>query len=68
MTTEPWVSVEDVVKHLGGCEGLGVLLDRVAEAPGAQDWHLWKFKLSDVDEWVRAEGADRYEGERDDER
>ena len=56
-TSEPWVSVEDVAGHLGvvrdsvyrWIEGRGL--------PAHKIGRLWKFKLSEVDEWVRAGGA-----------
>ena len=56
--TEPWVSVEDVAKHLG------VVKDSIYRwidqrgLPAQRVGRLWKFKLSEVDEWVRRGGAD----------
>ncbi len=58
MTTEPWASVDEVAKHLGvvkdsiyrWIEGRGLPAHKVGR--------LWKFKLSEVDEWVRAHGVD----------
>ncbi|MBI5446672.1 MAG: helix-turn-helix domain-containing protein [Deltaproteobacteria bacterium] len=66
MTAEPWVSVEEVAKHLGVAkdsiyrwiEGKGLPARRVGR--------LWKFKLSEVDAWVRAGGAEIGPGSRDD--
>ncbi len=57
MTAEPWVSVDEVAKHLGvvkdsiyrWIEGRGLPAHRVGR--------LWKFKLSEVDAWVKAGGA-----------
>ena len=54
---EPWVSVEDVARHLGVAkdsvyrwiEGKGLPAHRIGR--------LWKFKLSEVDAWVRGRGA-----------
>jgi excisionase family DNA binding protein len=54
---EPWVSVEDVAKHLGiakdsvyrWIERKGLSAHRMGR--------LWKFKISEVDEWVRQGGA-----------
>lgn len=53
MPTEPWVSVDEVAKHLGVAkesiyrwiEGRGL--------PAHKIGRLWKFKVSEVDEWVR---------------
>lgn len=54
---EPWVTVDDVAKHLGvvkdsiyrWIEGRGLPAQRLGR--------LWKFKLSEVDEWVRRGGG-----------
>lgn len=51
---EPWSSVDEVAKHLGvaqdsiyrSIEGRGL--------PAHKIGRLWKFKLSEVDEWVCA--------------
>ena len=58
MTNEPWVSVEEVVKHLG------VVKDSIYRwidnrgLPAHKVGRLWKFKLSEVDEWVRTHSVD----------
>ena len=57
MTVEPWASVDEVAKHLGvvkdsiyrWIEGRGLPAHRVGR--------LWKFKLSEVDAWVKAGGT-----------
>ena len=54
---EPWVSVEDVANHLGNRQGHGLSVDRVQGPACAQDRSPLKFKLTEVDEWVRAGGA-----------
>jgi excisionase family DNA binding protein len=54
---EPWASVEQVARHLGVAkdsiyrwiEGRGLPAHRLGR--------LWKFKLSEVDGWVRAGNA-----------
>ena len=51
------MSVDDVAAHIGVAkdsvyrwiEGKGLPAHRIGK--------LWKFKLSEVDEWVRADGA-----------
>jgi excisionase family DNA binding protein len=56
-TGEPWVSVDDVAAHIGVAkdsvyrwiEGKGLPAHRIGK--------LWKFKLSEIDDWVRADGA-----------
>ena len=57
MTVEPWVSVDDIATRFGVAmdwvyrwiEKKGLSADRIER--------LWKFKLSEVDEWVNAGGA-----------
>ncbi len=64
MTAEPWVSVDEVAKHLGvvkdsiyrWIEGRGLPAHRVGR--------LWKFKLTEVDAWVKAGGAGQPEPKR----
>lgn len=58
MTTEPWASVEDVAKHLGVAKDSVYRWIETRMLPAHRIGRLWKFKLSDVDEWVRAGGAD----------
>jgi excisionase family DNA binding protein len=58
MTTEPWVSVEDVAKHLGVAKDSVYRWIDSRSLPAHKIGRLWKFKLSEVDDWVRAGGAD----------
>lgn len=59
---QPWVSVDDVARHLGISKD-GISKDTVyrwieaRSLPAHKIGRLWKFKLSDIDEWVRAGGA-----------
>lgn len=54
---EPWVSVDDVAKHLevakdtvyGWTESKGLPTHRIGR--------LWTVKIGEVDEWVRSGGA-----------
>lgn len=54
---EPWASVDEVARHLG------VVKDSVYRwidsrgLPAHKIGRLWKFKLSEVDGWVRAGGS-----------
>jgi excisionase family DNA binding protein len=62
MTAEPWVSVEDAAKHLGVAKDSVYRWIESRKLPAHRIGRLWKFKLSEfklseVDEWVRAEGA-----------
>lgn len=62
MTTEPWASVEDVAKHLGVAKDSVYRWIESRHLPAHKIGRLWKFKLSEVDEWVRAGGADAKDG------
>ena len=57
MTTEPWASVEDVAKHLGVAKDSVYRWIESRHLPAHKIGRLWKFKLSEVDELVRTEGA-----------
>ena len=63
-TTEPWVSVEDVAKHLGVARDSVYRWIESRGLPAHKVGRIWKFKLSQVDAWVEAGGAkaDEQEG------
>ena len=63
MTTEPWASVEDVAKHLGVAKDSVYRWIDTRSLPAHKIGRLWKLKLSEVDEWVRAGGVDANEDE-----
>lgn len=54
---EPWVSVDEVAKHLGVAKDTVYRWIESKGLPAHRIWRLWKFKLADVDEWVRSGGA-----------
>jgi len=54
---EPWASVEDVAKHLGIARDTVYRWIESKALPAHKIGRLWKFKLSEVDEWVRSGGA-----------
>jgi excisionase family DNA binding protein len=60
-TIEPWASVEDVAKHLGVAKDSVYRWIEARKLPAHRIGRLWKFKLSEVDEWVRAGGAQEAE-------
>lgn len=65
MTAEPWVSVDLIVEHLGVTrDSIYRWIDR-KNLPAHRVGRLWKFKVSEVDEWVRAGGADDEEHKQD---
>ncbi|MGB4674878.1 MAG: helix-turn-helix domain-containing protein [Azovibrio sp.] len=56
--TEPWVSVDQIAGHLGVTrDSIFRWIDRKG-LPAHRVGRLWKFKVSEVDEWVRGGGAD----------
>ncbi len=54
---EPWASVEDVAKHLGIARDTVYRWIDSKALPAHKIGRLWKFKLAEVDEWVRSGGA-----------
>lgn len=65
MTTEPWASVEDVAKHLEVAKDSVYRWIESRSLPAYKIGRLWNFKLSEVDEWVRAGNADGHDGDVD---
>ncbi|EKF9135275.1 helix-turn-helix domain-containing protein [Vibrio cholerae] len=57
MTTEPWVTALDVAAHLGVAKDTIYRWRERKGLPAHKIGQLWKFQLSEVDEWVRAWGA-----------
>jgi excisionase family DNA binding protein len=58
MNTEPWVTAIDVARHLGVVKDTVYRWRERKGLPAHKIGRLWKFQLSEVDEWVRAGGAD----------
>lgn len=50
---EPWVSVDRVAAHLGIAKDTVYHWIDSKNLPAQRIGRLWKFKLSDVDAWVR---------------
>ncbi len=61
MTNEPWVSLDDTAQHLGVSRDTIYRWIDDRSMPAHKVGRLWKFKISEVDEWVRT-------GENDDTR
>ena len=58
MISEPWVSVDQIAEHLGVTrDSIYRWIDRKG-LPAHRVGRLWKFKATEVDEWVRAGGAE----------
>ena len=53
MQNEPWVSLDEIAEHLGvSRDTVYRWIDR--GLPAHKLGRLWKFKVSEVDEWLRA--------------
>ena len=57
--TEPWVSVEDVARHLGVVKDSVYRWIDAKGLPAHKIGRLWKFKLSEIDDWVRQSTDDQ---------
>lgn len=57
MNSEPWVTAIDVARHLGVVKDTVYRWRERKGLPAHKIGRLWKFQLSEVDEWVRAGGA-----------
>jgi excisionase family DNA binding protein len=54
---EPWVSVDAVAGHLGVAKDSVYRWIERRGLPAHRIGRLWKFRLSEVDAWVRESGA-----------
>ena len=57
MSTEAWVSVEAAAEHLSVARDSIYRWIKHKRLPARRVGRLWKFKLSQIDEWVRSGGA-----------
>ena len=57
MSTEAWVSVDAVAQHLSVAQDSIYRWIEHKRLPAHRVGRLWKFKLSQIDEWVRAGGT-----------
>lgn len=62
--TEPWVSADAIAEHLGVTKDSVYSWIATKEMPAHRVGRLWKFKVSEVDAWVRADRADDASGAR----
>ncbi len=51
--TERWLSVDEIAEHLGVSRDTIYNWINGKSMPAHQIGRLWKFKVSEVDEWVR---------------
>ena len=55
--TEPWTSVEQVAQHIGVAKDTVYRWREHKGLPAHRIGRLWKFKLTEVDQWVMVGGA-----------
>ena len=60
---EPWVSNEDVARHIGMFKGTVYRWIEARSLLAHMSVRLWKFMRPDIDDRVRAGGARHVEGE-----
>ena len=67
MNIEKWVTLKEVQSYLG--VGRESILAWIAKRnmPAYKVGRLWKFKLSEIDDWIRSGGADDRNVEKKDE-
>ena len=56
MSIEPWVTLQDVAKHLQVAEDTVHRWIAKRNMPATKAGRVWRFKLSEVDAWLRAGG------------
>lgn len=64
VSAEPWVSVERVAQHLGVAKDSVYRWIETRRLPAHRIGRLWKFKVSEVDRWVRAGGAEAHDSKK----
>lgn len=55
--TEQWVTMKDVQEHMGVTRETITQWINTKNMPAYKVGRSWKFKLSEVDDWVRSNGA-----------
>ncbi len=62
--TEPWVSADVIAEHLGVTKDSIYVWIAKKAMPAHRVGRLWKFQITEVDAWVRAQGAADAAGEK----
>ncbi len=63
MYNEPWVSLDEIAKHMGVSRDTIYRAIEKRGLPAHKIGRLWKFKVSEVDAWVREGNAAEEGGE-----
>lgn len=53
-----WVSMAEICKHLGISRDTAIKWINKREMPSHKIGRLWKFKIDEVDAWVKSGGAE----------
>lgn len=57
---ERWYSMEEICEHLGVSRDTVLIWIKKRKMPAVKMGRLWKFKISEVDEWTRSgQAADK---------
>ncbi|MFI3201953.1 MAG: helix-turn-helix domain-containing protein [Eubacteriales bacterium] len=56
-----WVSMTEICNHLGISRDTAIKWINKKEMPANKIGRLWKFKVDEVDNWVRSGGAEEKE-------
>jgi len=54
---EKWLSMKEIAEHLGISRDTALTWINKKNMPAHKVGGLWKFKASEVDEWVRSGGS-----------
>lgn len=60
--SERWVSMEEICKHLGASRDTVKKMVKMQNMPACKFDRKWKFKISEVDEWMHERNCITSEG------
>ena len=58
---ERWYSMNEIAEHLGVSRDTVLSWIKAKKMPAHRVGRLWKFKVSEVDEWIRINGGEHDE-------